>query len=152
MAICAVISGITAIYILISYQQKIVLGRDYYVCNAEFTIHNAGLSIPMVVSFQFNENTGVLFYDNPLYKGGKHLGMVNKKIEFLIQSNKDFVRLFSINADKMGKDSAPEDEVNRILPDFFYKKGAEIYFEVIYSKMGLLFIHDTVPMFYCQHH
>jgi len=78
--------------------------------------------------------------------------MVNNKIEFLIQPNKDFVRLLSVNVTKMAKDSAPVDEVNRILPDFFFKKGAAIDFEVINSKVGLLFIHDSVPMFFCQRH
>lgn len=152
MAACAVISCIAAIYILFSYQEKSVLERAYYSCNTEFTIHNAGLSIPMVVTFQFDKHTGVLFYDNPLYKGKERLGMVNNKIEFLIQSNKDFVRLLSVNVTKMAKDSAPVDEVDRILPDFFFKKGAAIDFEVINSKVGLLFIHDSVPMFFCQRH
>lgn len=152
LATCAVISGICAIYIALSYQDKSSLGRDYYSCNTEFTIHNAGLTIPMVVTFQFNRHAGVFSYDNPLFKGNEPVGMVNNKVEFLIQSNQNFVRLVSINADKMEKDSAPEDEVNRILPDFFYKTGAAIDFEVIYSKFGLLFVHDSVPMFFCQRH
>lgn len=123
---------------------------DNYSCNANFTIRNRGLVIPMVVTFNFDGNVGMLHYNSPLFKDNNVNGMVNRKVSFLLEQHNSTVKMTSVHVNRLGKDSAPDTDVTLILPDFFIKQDATITFETVKSKRGVLFVYDSFPMFFCQ--
>lgn len=121
-----------------------------YDCNASFTIHNAGMTIPLVAAFHFRGDAGNVHFDSPLLKDDHVIGMANRSISFLIHQHDGRVTFTSLTERALSKDSASQEDVDRILPDFFIEQDKSITFEVVHQNDGLLFIHDTVPMFVCS--
>ncbi len=123
---------------------------DDYRCRSSLSIFNYKLSTQIAARFHFSGQTGRLIYDGPVFDGTTLTGFINKDIHFDIIRDDGQLILKSITVVPLSKDTSDDSVTGRLFPDFFLKKNESFIFELEKNDSGLLFIHDSVPMFYCE--
>lgn len=119
-------------------------------CEANFVISNYGLTMPVIASIRLERGAGVLFYDGPVYSGGNRIGILSREVRFNGQRKGSMVTMTGLKINKSTKDDLPQDKAEMILPDFYIKPGASLFYTLRYDENGYFFIRDGVLMFFCR--
>lgn len=121
-----------------------------YDCRASFVMSNYGLKMPVLATIRTHDHTGLIFYGGPVYRDEKLIGYLNRQVDFTIDDERGAVHMQSTEMHKFSKDTLPQNEAEKILPDFFVKPGSAIYLDTVHYKNGTFFIKDNFPMFWCK--
>lgn len=119
-------------------------------CQANLVMSNYGLTMPVIASLNLENNSGILFYDGPVYYAGNRIGMLSREVHFKAQYNNPLMIMTGTVINKSSKDNIPQDKAELILPDFYVKPGATIFYTISHDNGGYFFTKDNVPMFFCR--
>lgn len=121
-------------------------------CQASFVISNYNLTMPVIASLRFDNvnGMGVLFYDGPVYSSGKRIGILSREVKFRAEYKDSNLIMTGTYINEPPKDNIPQDKAELMLPDFYVKPQASIFYTLRYDRNGYFFIRDGVPMFFCR--
>ncbi len=119
-------------------------------CRANFIISNYDLEASVVATVIIEKDHGVIFYDGPLLQHEVIKGYLSRKVSFSIETKNKITLLHNTSIIKFKKDDVEQLDAERILPDFFVKPKAEIFFDIVREQNGYFFIKDSLPIFYCR--
>lgn len=119
-------------------------------CRANFIVSNYDLEASVVATVRTGKAHGVIFYDGPLFERGVIKGYLSRKVLFSYERENEMIHLRGNNITRFRKDDVIQADAERVLPDFFVKAGAEIFFDIARERNGYFFIKDNFPMFFCR--
>jgi len=119
-------------------------------CTINMVISNHDLTMPFIGRLFYSNGRGYLSFDGPVYADHQYEGILSRIIYFSGEYKGD---MLSIKGEKMlvpEKNSFPQLNAERILPNFFVRPNSTISFYLRQEKGGVFFLKENVPIFYCK--
>ncbi|MEB5742659.1 hypothetical protein MXF09_23485 [Klebsiella aerogenes] len=106
--------------------------------------------MPVIGVLKLSGEKGKVYYDGPVYKGEKKIGILSKEIKFIASWDSYQLELTNVGVNTPRKSDITQEVAEKIMPDFFVLPKSRIVFKVTKEKNGFFFFKDNVPMFYCN--
>lgn len=123
----------------------------------EFNSYDYYYRARLIFNFRVQGNQGLVFYEGPVFKSNKFIGLINRQISFSVSkmpgsgAKRGTVHYIGHEMLIFKKDNVPQNIAEKILPDFFIVGDGAIFFDIDNMKFGAVFTKDNIPMFYCRH-
>lgn len=123
-------------------------------CSASIVVYHEDIRANLTMDFMYTmkKQTGVIALSGAYYKNDKLAGVIRRDVSYVWTENKDSFHFTSVNIhDINGQQTAPNEIMNEILPDFFlYPKKNLNYSITQQGPRGFMFSVGKRPIFYCS--
>jgi hypothetical protein len=120
-------------------------------CEANFILFNEDVAIPVLVSYVFNQKSGVAVLNGYIYKNNQNVSHISRKVVFEYSKDNSDYLLTSQVVIKSSVDNTDIDVLGKSLPDFYKVPRSDFYLNIQKSKSnGWVFSTGSIPSFFCE--